>query len=85
VIELLGRSGVRASELRDLRLRDVRLHDPDDSRFRVRDAKTDAGVREVQMSPDLAEAFVEHLDRLRRPAYGQDPTTTRPRTAAAGG
>ena len=28
VIEVLGRSGVRASELCDLRIRDVRLHDP---------------------------------------------------------
>ena len=28
VIEILGRSGVRASELCDLRVRDVRLHDP---------------------------------------------------------
>jgi integrase len=25
-----------------------------------------AGVRAVQMTPDLVEAFVEHLDRLRR-------------------
>jgi integrase len=66
VIEILGRTGVRASELCDLRLRDVRLHDPDGSRFRIRDAKTEAGVREVQMTPDLVEAFVEHLDRLRR-------------------
>jgi integrase len=30
----------------------------------IRDAKTDAGIREVQMTPDLAEAFIEHLDRL---------------------
>jgi integrase len=66
VVETLGRSGVRASELCDLRLRDVRLHDPDGARFQIRDAKTDAGVREVQMTPDLVEAFVEHLDRLRR-------------------
>jgi integrase len=66
VIELLARSGVRASELCDLRLNNVRLHDRDGARFRIRDAKTEAGVREVQMTPDLVEAFVEHLDRLRR-------------------
>ena len=66
VIEILARSGVRASELCDLRVRDVRLHDPDGARFRLRDAKTEAGVREVQMTPDLLEAFVEHLDRLHR-------------------
>lgn len=73
VIEILGRSGVRASELCDLRLRDVRLHDPDGARFRIPDAKTQAGIREVQMSPDLVEAFVEHLDRLRRAGRPVDP------------
>jgi integrase len=31
-----------------------------------RDAKTEAGVREVQMSPDLVETVIEHIDRLRR-------------------
>jgi integrase len=73
VIEILGRSGVRASELCDLRLRDVRLHDPDGARFQIRDAKTEAGVREVQMTPDLVEAFVEHLDRLRRAGQPTGP------------
>jgi integrase len=73
VIEILGRSGVRASELCDLRIRDVRLHDPDGARFRIRDSKTDAGVREVQMTPDLVEAFVEHLDRLRRAGLPTGP------------
>jgi integrase len=73
VIEILGRSGVRASELCDLRLRDVRLHDPDGARFQIRDSKTDAGVREVQMTPDLVEAFVEHLDRLRRAGQPTGP------------
>jgi integrase len=73
VVEILGRSGVRASELCDLRLRDVRLHDPDGARFRIRDAKTEVGVREVQMSPDLVEAVVEHLDRLRRAGLPTGP------------
>jgi integrase len=36
VIEILGRSGVRASELCDVRLRDVRLHDPDGARLHIR-------------------------------------------------
>jgi integrase len=66
VCEILGRSGVRASELCDLKIGQVRLHDPDGARFRIPDAKTETGVREVQMSPDLVEALVEHLDRLRR-------------------
>jgi integrase len=73
VVEILGRSGVRASELCDLRVRDVRLHDPDGARFRIRDSKTEAGVREVQMSPDLVEAVVEHLDRLRRAGFPTGP------------
>jgi integrase len=66
VCEILGRSGVRASELCDLRIGHVRLHDPTGARFRIPDAKTETGIREVQMSPDLVEAIVEHTDRLRR-------------------
>jgi hypothetical protein len=66
VCEILGRSGVRASELCDLKIGQVRLHDPAGARFHIPDAKTDTGIREVQMSPDLAEAVVTHLDRLRR-------------------
>jgi integrase len=73
VIEILGRSGVRASELCDLRMRDIRLHDPQGARFQIRDAKTDAGVREVQMTPDLVEALVEHIDRLRRAGLPTEP------------
>src|SRR5215211_7103476 len=49
VCEVLGRSGVRASELCDLRIGEVRLRDPDGARFRIPDAKTDTGIREVQM------------------------------------
>src|SRR5919197_3449607 len=66
VCEILGRSGVRASELCELRIGEVRLHDPNGARFRIPDAKTDTGIREVQMSPDLVEAIVEHLDWLER-------------------
>ncbi|MEA2298281.1 MAG: hypothetical protein QOF77_1217, partial [Solirubrobacteraceae bacterium] len=73
VIEILARSGVRASELCDMRLRDIRLHDPDGARFRIPDSKTEAGIREVQMSPDLVETFVEHLDRLRRAGLPAGP------------
>jgi integrase len=73
VIEILGRCGVRASELCDLRIRDVRLHDAEGARFQVRDSKTDAGIREVQMTPHLVEAFVDHLDRLRRSGRQAEP------------
>jgi integrase len=54
--EILARSGVRVSELCDLRIGQVRLHGPDGARFRIVDAKTETGIREVQMSPDLAAA-----------------------------
>jgi integrase len=66
VVRVLGYSGVRNSELCDLRIGHVRLHDPAGARFHIPDAKTETGVRAVEMSPDLVEAFVQHLDRLRR-------------------
>ena len=69
IVETLGRSGVRVSELCDLRVGELRLHDRDNGRFGIPDAKTEAGIREVQMSPDLVDRLTEHLTRLR--AAGQ--------------
>jgi hypothetical protein len=65
-VEILARAGVRASELCDMRIGHRRLHDPEGARFRLPDSKAETGIREVRMSPDLVEAMVEHLDRLRR-------------------
>jgi integrase len=73
VIELLARTGLRASELCDLRIRNVRLHDPDGARLRVTDSKTEAGIREVQLTPDLTDAIRAHLDRLRAAGQPTDP------------
>ena len=73
ICEILGRSGVRASELCDLKIGQVRIHDPHGARFRIPDSKTETGVREVQMSPDLVEAVVEHLDRLWRIGGSMEP------------
>jgi hypothetical protein len=73
VCGVLARSGIRASELCDLRIGQIRLHDPRGARFHIPDAKTEAGVREVQMSPDLVEEFVAHFDRLRRAGRRTDP------------
>ena len=70
--EILGRSGVRVSELCDIHIGQVRVHDPEGARFRIPDAKTETGIREVQMSPDLVEAVIEHIDQLRR--YGRCTT-----------
>ena len=66
IVATLGGSGVRASELCDIRIRDLRLHAASGAHFRIPDAKTEAGVREVQVSPDLLEEIVAHVDRLRR-------------------
>ena len=64
--EVLARSGVRVSELCDLRIGQVRLHGPDGGRFRIVDSKTETGIREVQMTPELTIVVSEHLKRLRR-------------------
>jgi integrase len=66
VCEILGRSGVRVSELCDIRIGHLRLHDPDGARLRIPDSKTETGIREVQITPDLVEAIVQHTDQLRR-------------------
>jgi integrase len=73
VCEILGRSGVRASELCAMRIGHVRLHDPDGARFLIPDSKTEAGIREVQMTPDLVEAVIEHIDRLHRAGRPTEP------------
>ena len=83
IVRVLGYSGVRNSELCDLRIGNVRLHDPGGARFHIPDAKTETGVRVVEMSPDLAEAFV---DAPRPPApRGQADRTRRLRRAEPSG
>ena len=73
VVATLGGAGLRASELCDLRLRDARLHDTSGARLRIPDAKTEAGIREVQLSPDLVDELVAHIDRLRRAGLPTGP------------
>jgi len=66
IVATLGGSGVRVSELCDIRIRDLRLHAASGAHFQIPDAKTEAGIREVQVSPDLLEEIVAHVDALRR-------------------
>jgi integrase len=73
-VEILARSGVRVSELCNLRIGQVRLHGPDGGRFAVVDSKTETGIREVQMTPALAAVLGEHLGRLRRIGAPSGPT-----------
>lgn len=73
ICELLGRAGLRVSELCDLKIGSVRLHDSEGAQLRILDAKTEAGERIVQVSPDLAEVIVEHIDRLRRAGLRTGP------------
>lgn len=73
VCELLGRAGLRVSELCDLKIGSVRLHEPEGANLRIIDAKTEAGERVVLVSPDLAEVIVEHIDRLRRAGLPSGP------------
>ena len=73
IVATLGGSGVRVSEFCDIRIRDLRLHAASGAHFRIPDAKTEAGVREVQVSPDLLEEIVAHVDRLRRGGLPTDP------------
>jgi integrase len=67
IVATLGGSGTRVSELCDLRIRELRLHAATGAHFGIPDPKTEAGVREVQVSPDLVDELVAHLDGLRRP------------------
>ena len=73
IVTTLGGSGVRVSELCDMRIRDLRLHAASGAHFLIPDAKTEAGVREVQVSPDLLEEIVAHIDRLQRSGLPTNP------------
>jgi hypothetical protein len=46
---------------------------PYGARFYIPDSKTESGIRVVEMSPDLVEAFVDHLDRLHRADHSTGP------------
>ena len=76
IVSTLGHSGVRVSELCALKIGELRLHDQERARFLVTDAKTETGIREVEMSPELVEVILAHVDRLSRSAAQPPPRTT---------
>ena len=64
MVATLGLAGFRISELIDLRVAQVHLIR---SRFKLADAKTEAGVREVEISLYLRDELLEHaMDRRAR-------------------
>ena len=73
IVATLGGSGTRVSELCDIRIREPRLHAATGAHFRIPDAKSEAGIREVQVSPDLVDELVSHLDNLRRAGRSTEP------------
>lgn len=60
LLATLTLAGLRISEALDLRWRDVNL---DARRLRVAAAKTDAGVREVDLTPALQELLADYRNR----------------------
>lgn len=60
LLATLTLAGLRISEALDLRWRDVNL---DARRLRVATAKTDAGVREVDLTPALQELLADYRSR----------------------
>lgn len=75
IVATLGGSGVRVSELCDIRMRDLRLEAASGAYFRIPDAKTEAGIRDVQVSPDLVAELEAHLDQLRRAGQPTEPAS----------
>jgi hypothetical protein len=77
IVSTLGYSGVQVSELR--------LHDPERARFLVTDAKTETGIREVEMSPKLVRSSSPPSTDYAAMAAQRRPRTMSFRTTRAGG
>jgi integrase len=69
----LGRAGVRNDELCGIQIGHVRLHDIDSARLDIPDAKTETGIRVVELSPDLAEALIAHIDQFAKAGNDTGP------------
>jgi integrase len=67
-------TGVRRSELQRLRWRDVDLVE---SVLRVRDSKTEEGIRSIALPASLAEELWQQRRRSPYPGDDETPTSTR--------
>lgn len=65
LVAVLGCGGLRVSEAAALNVADIDLAH---RKIYVRDSKTDAGVREVDMTPRLVDELVSYLPPATRPA-----------------
>jgi integrase len=64
-------TALRRHELQNLRWRDIILTDPERGPYmRVRKSKSESGVRNIPITPTLADALFEH--RSRSPYQGED-------------
>ena len=69
----LGRSGVRVSELCDIKIGQLVLHGVEGSPFDIPDAKTETGIRQGEMTDELVDVIIGHIDRLRRAGFDTGP------------
>jgi hypothetical protein len=74
IVCTLGRSGVRNSELSGIQIGHLRVHDYQNARLDIPDSKTETGIRNVEISPYLAEVLTEHIDRLHKAGFDTGPT-----------
>ncbi len=74
IVRTLGRAGVRNGELCAIQIGHARLHDVNNARLDIPDSKTETGIRVLELSPELAEALIEHIGRLARAGNDTSPT-----------
>ena len=70
----LGRAGVRNGELCSIQIGHARLHDVNNARLDIPDSKTETGIRVLELSPDLAQVLIAHIERLARAGNDTSPT-----------
>jgi integrase len=70
LVATLAGAGLRVTEAAELNCEDI---DIAHRKLRIRDAKTEAGVREVHLSPWLVEELSDYLASLPAPPRGADP------------